>query len=170
MSTLRKTTFVALLLGSLVLAPAGFATEVGQPPHDQVGTVDGEAVRLSDQPGKVRVVTFWASWCPPCRKELPVLAQIQSKVGTDQLQVYAINYMESERTFRKLSRQLGDASDMLFLHDADGAVGAAYGVQGIPFMVILDREGNVAYLHRGYVDSVLDQLIDELNTLLAAPG
>lgn len=146
-----------------------YAADVGDLPPDELGKVDGKIIRLSDNPGTVRIVTFWATWCPPCRRELPVLAQIQANVGTDALQVYAINYKESPRLFKKLSRQLGK-TDMVFVHDRRGGVGDAYDVGGIPHMVIIGKDGKIAYRHVGYSDSVIDRLIDELNTLLTAEG
>lgn len=157
-------TLVATLSPTIVAADV----QVGAPPPDAIGELDREPVLLSGNPGKVRIVTFWASWCPPCRKELPVLAQIQAQVGTDHLQVFAVNWKESRNVFRKLSRKLAKDSDMMFLHDADGSVGDQYGLRGLPYMIILDREGNVAHIHTGYTDSVVDTLVDELNVLLTS--
>ncbi|MEL7296934.1 MAG: TlpA disulfide reductase family protein [Pseudomonadota bacterium] len=164
-----RVVWTALIIVTVLLTAVRADAEVvvGETPPDLLGTVDGEAIRLSDNPDKVRIVTFWASWCPPCRKELPILAQIQAKVGTDRLQVYAVNSREDRRTYRKLSRKLDRLSDMVFLHDRDGAISDSYGLQGLPLMIILDRSGNVAHIHRGYSDSIVDQLIAELNLLLA---
>ncbi|MFK8053057.1 MAG: TlpA family protein disulfide reductase, partial [Woeseiaceae bacterium] len=128
----------------------------------------GDPVLLSDNDGKVRVITFWASWCPPCRRELPVLAQIQENVGTDELQIYAVNFKESRRTYGELSGKLRKISEMIFVHDKTGSVGESYALQGLPFMIILGRDGKVAHIHRGYTDSVMETLITELNTLLSA--
>ena len=170
MSTFLTHSIRALVITCLFAWSTGLSAQiaVGEPPPDEIGTAEGEPVLLSNQTGIVQVVTFWASWCPPCRKELPVLAQIQKQVGTDQLQIFAINFKEDRRTFRKLSRKLEGLSDMVFLHDRKGIVGDAFGLEGLPFMIILDREGNVAHIHTGYADSVVDTLVDELNTLLAS--
>ena len=162
----------ARILVAAVLISASISSaadvSIGAPPPDQIGVQGKTPVRVSDASGKVRIVTFWASWCPPCRRELPVLAQIQAQVGTDHLQVYAINYKESPNTYRTLMKKLDGLSEMRFLHDTDGRVGAAYGVNGLPLMVIIDRDGNVAHIHRGYADSVIDTVINELNALLAS--
>ena len=155
-----------LTLGLCGHAYAGLS--VGATPPDELGRQGNTTIRLSDDAGKVRVITFWASWCPPCRRELPVLAQIQAQIGTDHLQIYAVNYKEDRRTYRKLARKLKELSAMVFLHDRTGRLGGQYGVDGLPHMIIIDRSGAVAHIHRGYADSVLDTLVEELNALLTS--
>lgn len=89
---------------SIFLAVLGFSFVVwagnkpGEKPYDRVGRDDeGKVVRVSDFKGRVVIVTFWATWCGPCMKELPVLSGIQKRAGTEQLQVIAVNYKESKR-------------------------------------------------------------------------
>lgn len=164
MLTFQRIRFVCL---TALLCVNASAADVGDTPPDDLGKFEGNRILLSDNPGTVRIVTFWATWCPPCRKELPVLAQMQNNVGTEELQVYAVNYKESPRVVKKLRRQLPD-TDVVFLSDRKGLVGEAYGVGGIPHMVIIGKDGKIAYRHVGYADSVIDRLIEELNTLLAA--
>ncbi|MEM7762953.1 MAG: hypothetical protein AAF290_02670 [Pseudomonadota bacterium] len=105
---------------------------------------------------------------PTLQKRTADPCSIQAKVGTDRLQVYAINSREDRRTYRKLSRKLDRLSDMVFLHDRDGTISDSYGLEGLPLMIILDRSGNIAHIHRGYSDSIVDMLIAELNLLLAS--
>lgn len=154
-------------ISALFLAgPARADITVGAVPPDELGLEGRTPVRLSDNAGKVRVITFWASWCPPCRRELPVLAQIQAQVGTGDLQIYAVNYKEDRRIYRQLSGKLKDLSEMVFLHDTKGYLGEQYGLTGLPLMIIIGRDGKVAHVHRGYTDSVIDTVVAELNTLL----
>lgn len=159
----------AALLVLCLCGQAGAGLTVGAAPPDELGSKGKTTIRLSDDAGKVRVITFWASWCPPCRRELPVLAQIQAQIGTDHLQIYAVNYKEDRRTYRKLSRKLEELSAMVFVHDRAGRLGGQYGVNGLPHMIIIDRAGTVAHIHRGYSDSVVDTLVEELNVLLTNP-
>lgn len=138
---------------------------VGEIPHDFVGkTIDGTEIRVSDFKGKVVIVSFWASWCGPCMKELPVLSGIQKSATTEKLQVIAINYGESRQMFRKIAKALPD-TNMKLVSDINQKTGKKYGVEGIPHMVIIDAEGKVAAVHIGYGEASLPALVDEINTI-----
>ncbi len=139
--------------------------EVGDIPHDLVGkTIDGTEVRVSDFKGKVVIVSFWASWCGPCMKELPVLSGIQKSATTEKLQVISINYGESRQMFKKIAGVL-EGTAMKLVSDANQRTGRKYGVEGIPHMVIIDAEGKVAAVHIGYGESQLPALVDEINEI-----
>lgn len=130
-------------------------------------TLDGEAPSLANFSGKVVVVTFWASWCPPCLKELPILEGIQKTAGKNSIQVIAVN-IESQAVFRRLAGRLASL-ELMLAHD-DGAAGRqAYGVSGIPHMVIIGRDGRIVRVNRGYDESALDRIVADINRALAAP-
>jgi thiol-disulfide isomerase/thioredoxin len=139
--------------------------KAGDVPFDVVGkTSDGTEVKVSDYKGKVVIVSFWASWCPPCRKELPVLSGIQKSATAQHLQVLSVNIDEDPKLFRKLKEALA-LGDMILVSDAKHRVKRKYGVEGIPHMVIIDAEGKVASVHVGYGESSLPGLIDEINAV-----
>jgi thiol-disulfide isomerase/thioredoxin len=159
-----------ILIGSCVLAMA-FAAHalpaVGDPPPDKLG-VDpkGEAVLASAYTGKVLVITFWATWCPYCIKELPVLHNIQNKIGRDRLQVIAVN-TEDRDVFRKAARLMAPLN-MLHSSDVDRKIRDAYGVQGIPHLVIVGQDGNIVAVHQGYGEGSLPSIVADINRALAA--
>lgn len=160
----------ALLIGAAAAAKAEVV--VGEPPPDLLGKDrDGTQVRFSDHRGKVVVISFWASWCTYCLKELPALEGIQNAAGSGQLQVVAVNFKEEPALYRRLLHKLKDAQ-MTFTHDRTGAIGDGYGLRGLPFLVIVGRDGRVAYTHAGYGEQTLDRIIEEINDLLseAAPS
>ena len=128
--------------------------------------LEGRPISLETYRGKVVVISFWASWCPPCRKELPILEAIQEKAGGHLMQVIAVN-TESLDTFRKLARALGQF-EILLAHDAGKKNSELYGVAGIPHMVIVDRRGRIVRVNRGYRESELDRIIDDVNQALLA--
>ena len=139
--------------------------KVGDVPHDVVGkTVDGTEVKVSDFKGKLVIVSFWASWCGPCMKELPILGGIQNSATPEKLQVISINYGESRKTFRKISDVLA-GTGMKLVADPKKRTGKKYGVEGIPHMVIVDAYGKVAAVHIGYSEAQLPALIDEINEI-----
>jgi thiol-disulfide isomerase/thioredoxin len=159
--TARTLLFLAALL------TAHFAIAGDPPPVDDLG-VDprkDERIVLSDLRGRVVAISFWASWCGPCLKELPVLESIQKQIPHDELRIVAINYGEDKKTFRRHLRQLEDAQ-LAVLHDPRNRIGKAFGVKGLPTLVLIDHRGEVHTTKTGYSDEGLQALIDEINGLL----
>jgi thiol-disulfide isomerase/thioredoxin len=149
-------------------AGASAAPDVGDTPPDYIGkTVDGDAVHLSQHAGKVVVVSFWATWCPYCLKELPILNGIQKVAGKEQMHVVAVN-TEERAVFRKVARALSTL-DLHLTNDPDASAQKAYGVKGIPHMVIIGRDGKIQSVYRGYSESSLDEIVADINRALAGP-
>jgi thiol-disulfide isomerase/thioredoxin len=121
-------------------------------------------VKLSDYRGKIVIISFWASWCPPCRKELPVLAAIQKHGTRDKIVVFAVNWKESGDRYRAIIKTLKDV-DLAFVSDENGYFGGEYGVKAIPHMIIVGRDGRIAAVHVGYGESEIPTLVEEINGL-----
>jgi thiol-disulfide isomerase/thioredoxin len=160
------------ILALLVFAAAAGATAApapGEVAPDLVGkTLDGELVNVSKYSGKVVVVSFWATWCPYCLKELPILEGIQKIGGSEQVQVIAVN-TESRDVFRRVAREL-KTMKMKLVYDPDKKGADAYGVKGIPHLVIIGRDGRVMNVFRGYGESSLDGIVTSINQALATPA
>ncbi|WP_028886820.1 TlpA family protein disulfide reductase [Teredinibacter turnerae] len=140
---------------------------VGDEPYKLIGkNGSGEKINLDNYKGKVVVITFWATWCGPCMKEIPVLSTIQKEVSTEHLQVIAISYKESRKTFRDVVEALGH-NPIIFSFDGRSRVAGKYGVKAIPHMYIIGRDGTVKFKHIGYSEKQIPKLIEEINTLLA---
>lgn len=157
----------------LILLPAA-ACCAGLPPQPAPGEVpppilgkdqDGNVVDLEKHRGKVVVVTFWASWCGPCRREIPMLAKLQQAVGRDHLEVVAVNFKEPRRDYLSVLRA-NRGYDLTYIHDARGKVSDRYGVQALPNMFIIGADGKIAHVHRGYSEEVVDSFIAEMLALL----
>jgi thiol-disulfide isomerase/thioredoxin len=163
------------LLGLMLCVAANAEVRPGDTPPDALGTTQaGQAVSVSSLHGKVVVLSFWATWCGYCMKEMPVLANLQS-LATERglpLQVVSINSRESRETFVRSSRALRRSlPGLLITWDRDGALGKPYGAdEGIPVMVMLHRDGTVAHVHVGYGEDMLDSLVAEINALLGEPA
>lgn len=139
----------------------------GAVPLDALGkTPAGEVVSLASMRDKVVVISFWATWCTYCMKELPILAGLQ-QLATERhlpLQVVSIDHKEDRDVFLRTAR-------LLMSWDRDGSIGKPFGTnKGIPVMVMLHRDGTVADVHVGYSEAMLDDLLAEINTLMAEPS
>lgn len=151
---------------ALVAAELPPSPKVGEQPPQLLGKdTKGNVIDLADYQGKVTIVTFWASWCGPCRKELPVLGHFQKTVGRDALEVVAVNFKEPRSDFRAVLRANRDLP-LTFVHDAKGEASDQYGVRAIPHMFIVGHDGKVAFTHRGYSEEALPGIIEELLSLL----
>ena len=166
--------FLAALCLGLCLSLAHAAELPAQPaagdiPPDLLGrNRSGEDVTVSQYKGKVVIVTFWASWCGPCRSELPMLGKLQKLVGRDHLEIIAINFKEERREFNGVIRTNKDI-DLNFIHDARGRISDSYGVQTLPNMFVIGTDGKVAHVHRGYSEEMLEGFVTEMLALLP-PG
>ena len=161
----------ALLVTATVAAPAmaGKVTEkmhVGEKPPDYLGRdIDGNDVLLSAEPGKVTVITFWATWCGPCLQEMPVLEAVQKLAGRDHLRVIAINFQEDRSTFKRVNKKLSNFT-LTFSYDSSGKIARKFGINAIPHMYILNKRGEIAKIRVGYAEGYTQELADDLNALL----
>ena len=141
---------------------------VGSVPYDELGKdVDGNEIKISDHHGKVVIVSFWASWCGPCRKELPIVANIAKKVGPDHLKVISINFKDETKSFKIIADAL-KTLPITILRDYNGKAARKFDVRGVPRMIIIDRDGKVAADHVGYGEGSVEEIVDELNRVLLA--
>ena len=124
----------------------------------------GDAIETTQYAGKVLVVTFWASWCGPCRAELPILENLQ-RAAKGSVQVVAVN-IEERDTFRVVARALSKLT-LTLTNDQYKRDAHAYGVNGIPHMVIIGKDGKILHVHRGYDEASLDGFVAEINAALA---
>lgn len=140
--------------------------KIGDLIPDALGVdVNGNKISAADHRGKVMVISFWATWCPPCRKELPIIDNLQRLAGKDRISVIAVNLGESKRTFKKFTSSLGEVN-LTFTHDNKGRIGKkTYGIKAIPHMVIVDHEGRIAQVHSGYGDETVNNIVNEVNEL-----
>lgn len=155
----------------LLLAGRGHASDAAPAIGAEAPTALGEdgrnrAVDLATLRGKVVIVTFWASWCGYCRKELPALNDLQARAGDDFLRVVAVNVQDEPAAYRAMVRQMRGYS-LLLARDRDGAVAASYGVHSYPNLWIIDPQGRIASHHVGYGEDSLETILDEIRRVMS---
>jgi hypothetical protein len=142
---------------------------IGKPaPEFELNLLDGGKATLAKHKGKdVVIIDFWATWCGPCRKSLPILANITEQFKDKGLVFYALNQRENPEAIKDfLAKQTFKLTVAL---DTEGKVGEAYGVEGIPQTVLIDKDGTVQAVHIGYDPAMRVQLVKQIEDLLAGP-
>ena len=134
-------------------------------PSFTLTSVAGEPVSLDRLRGKIVVMEFWATWCGPCRFSLPSLELLAQRYAGRGVAVLLINQEEQREAVVAWLDDRYHAAKVLL--DQDGAVGAAYQVQSIPRLFVLDADGRIAYLHAGYGGGLERNLAMVLDELLA---
>ena len=136
---------------SSLRAQGGTADKRQTAPEWQLRDLTGRSVKLSDFKGKVVILDFWATWCPPCRKEIPGFIDLQKKYVDKGLVVVGVSLDEQGAAIvQPFVKQLGMTYPVVI---GDGQVVAAYGgIEAIPTTFIIDRQGKVVTGHQGYAD------------------
>ena len=133
-------------------------------PDFTVYTLSGEAVRLSDYAGKPVVINFWATWCPPCRQELPGFENAWQQYGDDVVFLMVECGGESVDEVESFIAEGGYTFPVYV--DSDGSGAAAYGINAIPVTALVDAEGKVFAYQVGAVEE--DSLRGAIDLLLNA--
>jgi len=143
---------VAVLLGGLTVAnavrrPAEPRPEVGYPAPDfELPTPEGEPVRLSDYRGRPVLLNFWATWCPPCRVEMPHIQAVHEAYGA-RLVVLAVAVQDDWAFTRPFMDRYGFT--FTALQDREMEATFAYRIQSLPTSVFVDREGIIRQIWTG---------------------
>lgn len=124
----------------------------------------GENVRLAEQRGKVVMLNFWASWCGPCRKEMPLLEAMATRYGEAGFVLYGVNVEEDNTDAKKLIKELGVTFPILY--DTESKASSLYNVDAMPTTVVIDRKGQIRYVNRGYKAGDENKYRDQIRELI----
>lgn len=158
-----------LTLGLLVtvfaatsLASSGLEGQVA--PDFALKSSTGENLRLSEYRGDVVMINFWATWCGPCRQEMPLLDELYTRYERVGFSLLGVNIDDDSRRAMQMIEDLGVSFPVLF--DARKEVSKLYEVEAMPVTVLVDREGNVRHVHHGYKPGYEDKYLDQVRSLL----
>lgn len=169
----------ALFVSGLVLATNSFsqpkagmieevdsddAPQINAPAPDfELKSLTGEKKHLADYQGKVVVLNFWATWCGPCKDEMPFFQEIYERYGSE-IAVLAVNNQETVDKVSPFVEELGLTYEILM--DNDGSVATQYQVIGFPTTYFIDPNGIIKFLHVGVLtEEQLDGYLDLLGVI-----
>lgn len=126
-----------------------------------------DGLASADLRGEVSIVNFWASWCAPCRAEMPLLVEL---AGAGTVAIYGVNYKDDPNAAQRFLGEFGDPYTRIGA-DTAGRVAIDWGVYGLPETFVIDAEGRIAYKHVGPFDRrMLEELILPVVARLKAEG
>lgn len=145
--------------------------QTGAPAPPIAGTtVRGEPLALAELRGKVVLVNVWATWCDPCREELPELQALHARLSARGFLVLGVSVdaKREETTVRNMVAGFGLTYPVI--HDADNRIGAPYKIVGYPASFLIDRQGVVRWRRDGLIQPNDPELAAEIEKALAEPG
>jgi peroxiredoxin len=152
----------------LLAAAAASAPAAVQPstvaPDFTLRSVGGANLRLAEQRGQVVLVNFWATWCGPCRQEMPHLNRLYDKYRAAGFVLLGVNIDDDPRAAADLAAKLGVHFPVLL--DTDKRVSRAYDMSAMPATLLIDRDGRVRQVFRGYRDGAERTYEEQVRSLL----
>lgn len=163
---------IALLGVLLVIVPGIFAGSsfassglTGQDAPDfALKSASGSNLRLSEYRGDVVMINFWATWCGPCRQEMPLLNDLYARYNRVGFSLLGVNIDDDSKRALQMAEELGVSFPVLF--DDRKEVSRLYQVEAMPVTVLVDREGKVRHVHLGYKPGYEEKYLTQIRALL----
>jgi thiol-disulfide isomerase/thioredoxin len=141
---------VALALCSPVSAGGLFELDTKpQAPDFELLDIGGETYRLSEHRGRVVLVNFWASWCAPCRAEMPSLERLKQRIDGEDFEILAINLGETKEDISRFYFSVSPPLTFKLLMDRDQQASQYWPMRGLPMTFLVDKEGRVTHVSQG---------------------
>jgi peroxiredoxin len=160
----RLTKFGLVAVATVILATAANATADQPAPTFSLPSRGGGAIDLAQYKGQVVMINFWASWCVPCRQEMPLLESIYKKYKPLGFTLIGVNVEPDQKEAENFLKQTPVSFPVLF--DAKSKVSGLYNVQVMPTTVFIDRKGNVRLVHQSYQPGAENLYMDQIRSLI----
>jgi thiol-disulfide isomerase/thioredoxin len=161
-----KKAFPAILFSAAIAMGAAAQNLNTRAPEFSGSSPDGKTIRLSDFAGKAVLVDFWASWCGPCRLELPFLAGLYSQNRDSGFAVIAVNVDKDVKNLNKFLANLAANPDFPIIHDPQSRICPLYQLEGMPTSVLIDRKGIIRFRHVGFKPETQGKIAAEIAALI----
>jgi peroxiredoxin len=154
----------------LLLLYMGFAGNVlaeaaqGAAPDFTLKSQKNGNLKLSEMRGKVILINFWASWCGPCRQEMPVLDELYRHYRSLDFTILGVNVEQNSDDAKSLLKDVTVTFPVLF--DTENKISKLYDIKGMPSTVLVDRDGNIRYVHMGYKPGVEAEYQTQIRALI----
>ena len=155
---------LALALGCTALQAGATIAPTAAAPDFALRTLAGPNLRLQEQRGKVVMINFWATWCGPCRQEMPHLSRLYDKYRAAGFVLLGVNVDDDTRRAGDMAQRLALPFPVLF--DSEKSVSRLYDLATMPSSVLIDRDGRVRYVHAGYLAGYEDLYEKQIRELL----
>ena len=160
-----KTSMIGLLFGVFAASSLASSDLEGRPAPDfALKSSTGDNLRLSEYRGDVVMINFWATWCGPCRQEMPLLEELYGRYQRVGFNLLGVNIDDDSGRAMRMAEELGVSFPVLF--DARKEVSKLYEVEAMPVTVLVDREGTVRYVHHGYKPGYEEKYLNQIRSLL----
>jgi peroxiredoxin len=153
-----------LATGSLLVWPASAGELSGAAPGFELEARGGARVALADLEGQVVMVNFWATWCGPCREEMPHLEALYRRYGDLGFTLLGVNVEEDSSGADAFLAETPVSFPILF--DPENQVSALYDVIAMPSTVLIDRAGTLRFIHHGYQAGYENEYQSQIRALL----
>ncbi|TCK17059.1 thiol-disulfide isomerase/thioredoxin [Thiogranum longum] len=154
------------LMGWLLLVSGQLqaAAPQGPAPDFALKTSGGENTRLSEHRGEVVMINFWASWCAPCRQEMPLLEELYTQYQPLGFTILGVNVEEDSSKALSMLEDIPVSFPIML--DTRSTVSKLYNVVAMPTSILVDRDGNMRYLHHGYKPGYEEQYQQQVRELI----
>lgn len=159
-----KRGLLAAVLGLAATSALPVVAPATPAPDFTLRAMDGPNMRLQEQRGRVVMINFWATWCGPCRQEMPHLNKLYQKYAPSGFVLMSVNVDDDTRNAADVAAKLGVKFPVLW--DTDKKVSKLYDLATMPSTVLIDRDGKVRYVHRGYLTGYEDTYEKQVREML----
>ena len=150
------------ILAATSLASSGMEGQVA--PDFALKSTTGENLRLSEYRGNVVMINFWATWCGPCRQEMPLLDELYRRYHRVGFNLLGVNIDDDTTRALRMVEELDLHFPVVF--DTRKEVSRLYNVEAMPATILVDREGKIRHVHHGYKPGYEDKYLDQIRALL----
>lgn len=165
---LNKSGILILILLTAVFVCSGMSQEkIGSPaPNFDGKTVHGKEIKLSDYHGEVVLIDFWASWCPPCREEMPELIKFYEEHRNPKFELIAVNIDDKKENMLHFLHDLFPEPTFPIIADNNQKIPPLFNIEAMPTTIFIDKKGDIRFWHNGFKKSYVNDFNSELTQLL----